>query len=213
MSDLNLCKILKGHEGETFYSPLYGNMTFVETRKGYAYPLIFTLKSKDYYLTSDGKFNLDNAECLIFPSKDQRDWNKWDKENNKKTLKTWNELCLAAQVEEIEVSTDVIFNDNDVMIDRSCAVGSNLELAKAALALLKIRQLIEVGYGGNVKNRDRVNFYTIQWSYECNRFIIRNFGPFLEDCGTPLCFHTKEQAIEFLSHPENIQLLKDYFMI
>ena len=28
-----------------------------------------------------------------------------------------------------------------------------------------------------------------------------------------IAFHTKEQAEEFLSYPENIQLLKDYFMI
>lgn len=30
---------------------------------------------------------------------------------------------------------------------------------------------------------------------------------------TPIAFHTKEQAKEFLKYSENIQLLKDYFMI
>ena len=202
MNNLNLCEILKGHEGEIFYSPLYGNMTFVEIRKGYAYPLIFTLKGKDYYLTSNGKFNLDNAECLIFPSKDQRDWNKWIEEQKPKTPKTWKELIEANQNKSYGV----------IISTRGTGIADE-PIEKSALALLKIHQLIEVGYGGNVKNRDRVNFYIIQWSYECNRFIIRNFGPFLEDSGTPLCFHTKKQAIEFLSYPENVQLLKDYFMI
>lgn len=208
MSDLNLCEILKGHEGEIFYSPLYGNMTFVEIRKGYAYPLIFTLKGKDYYLTSDGKFNLDNAECLIFPSKNQRSWNKWAKEQKNKIPKTWYDLIQSDKVVECGAEISRIWGNK--LYD---STKNNSAVEKSALALLKIHQLIEVGYGGNVKNRDRINFYIIQWSYECNRFIIRNFGPFLEDRGTPLCFHTKEQAIEFLSRPENIQLLKDYFMI
>lgn len=163
--DINLCKILKGHEGEIFYSPLYGNMTFVEIRKGYAYPLIFTLKGKDYYLTSDGKFNVDHAECLIFPSKVQRDWNKWIEKQKPKTPKTWSEYLTQFEID----SEPTLWFDSDMNwgnIGKSCS------------ALFKIHQLIEVGYEGNVKNRNRINFYIIQWSYECNRFIIRNFGPF-----------------------------------
>lgn len=30
---------------------------------------------------------------------------------------------------------------------------------------------------------------------------------------TPIAFRTEVQASEFLEYPENIQLLKDYFMI
>lgn len=30
---------------------------------------------------------------------------------------------------------------------------------------------------------------------------------------TPIAFHTKKQAEDFISYPENIQLLKDYFII
>ena len=29
--EINLCEILKGHEGEFFYSPLYGNVKLVKT--------------------------------------------------------------------------------------------------------------------------------------------------------------------------------------
>lgn len=31
MDNINLCKILKGHEGNTFYSPIFGDLTFVCT--------------------------------------------------------------------------------------------------------------------------------------------------------------------------------------
>ena len=31
-------------------------------------------------------------ECIVFPSRDQRDWGKWDKEQKSKTPKTWGEL-------------------------------------------------------------------------------------------------------------------------
>ena len=91
MSELNLCEILKGYEGETFYSPIYGDVT-IDFFEGY---IRMWPKSKTAYLpiASNGHHN-DNpskGEMLLFPSKDQRDWNKWDKENNK-TPKTWSEL-------------------------------------------------------------------------------------------------------------------------
>ena len=198
----NLCEILKGHEGETFYSPLLGNIKFKSADGG----LVFF----NYGISVvDIPYNgLDNdGNMSVFPSKDQRDWNKWDKENNKKTPKTWSEIRT---IKNCYVSTLGCMASMNEMAD---GTERRTTIEKSALALLKIHQLLEVGYGGNVKNRDRVNFYTIQWSYEYNMFVIRNFSPFLEDNGTPLCFHTKEQAVEFLSHFENVQLLRDYFML
>lgn len=142
---------------------------------------------------------------LDIPSKDQRDWNKWDKENNHKTPKTWSEYLNHPNCE--------ITSTISLSLDGKDYLANDNSIEKSALALLKIHQLIEFGYGGNVKNRDKINFFVIQWSYQDKRFVIRNFGPFLEDCGTIACFHTKEQAIEFLSYPENVHLLKDYYMI
>lgn len=196
MNNLNLCEILKGHEGETFYSKALG---YVKLHKVFNNSLIILALKHNRI-----GFEIDVADAIedIVPSKDQRDWNKWIEKQKLKTPKTWKELIEANQNKSYGV----------VITTRGCCIADE-PIEKSALALLKIHQLIEVGYGGNVKNRDRVNFYTIQWSYECNRFVIRNFGPFLEDSGTATCFHTKEQAIEFLSYPENVQLLKDYFMI
>ena len=208
MSELNLCEILKGHEGAVFYSRSFGSVTLVRVNVDELY---FDSNSeiRNELLVDQYGYVSEYGERDIFPSKDQRDWNKWVIENQKnKAPKTWSEMIKGDKLCcGYDFCIDITGHDAHGWTRR------NTPIEKSALALLKIHQLIEVGYGGNVKNRDRINFYTIQWSYECNRFIIRNFGPFLEDCGTPLCFHTKEQAIEFLSYPDNIQLLKDYFTV
>lgn len=244
MKELNLCEILKGHEGETFYSPIYGKVkiAIVDDNTIEIWPL-----RKDAYLplSSNGhhKDNPKEGELLLFPSKDQRDWNKWDKENNPpydackytdceqcsfktsclylikeqkhKVPKTWSELWnnkkaigLAAGVGVSEFSYDHI--DGKTL--------ANTPIEKSALALLKIHQLIEAGYGGNVTNEESYNKdlkYHIGYYFgdaphnKKPMFVIYN-GITNHN---PLRFHTKEQAKEFLEYPENVQLLKDYFMI
>lgn len=87
-------------------------------------------------------------------------------------------------------------------------------IEKSALALLKIHQLIEVGYGGNVINdewidRDITKYFI---SFD-NDNLIGIEKTILSEEFSHIAFHTKEQAIEFLKYPENIELLKDYFMI
>lgn len=91
-------------------------------------------------------------------------------------------------------------------------------IEKSVKALLKIHQLIEVGYGGNVDNSEEnfnpkkvcfhIGFY---YGYQNKPSTFAAYG------GTtthhPIRFHTKEQAEEFISYPENVQLLKDYFML
>ena len=90
ISNINLCEILKGHEGETFYWVLNGAEVILNSVK---YNIV-SLKIDENYgvnlLPSGAAFK--GGEVLLFPSKDQRDWNKWDKENNHKTPKTWSEL-------------------------------------------------------------------------------------------------------------------------
>lgn len=213
MTELNLCEILKGHEGETFYSPMCGKISFCCIDRDSSYPIKCIRGYKEINFTDKGEyFKDDYGECLIFPSKDQRDWNKWLEEQKPKVPKTWNELCEAAQVQQYEAITDVIFDDNDKMIDESSAVGENIKLAKSALALLKIHQLIEVGYGGNPSTKEKINrdnsLYEISIDSDGELTV-----EYLALPTNHIAFRTKEQAEEFLSYLENIQLLKDYFMI
>ena len=84
-------------------------------------------------------------------------------------------------------------------------------IEKAALAFLKIKQLIEICYGGNVTNEEWENSdickYYIFYNSISKQFEVDPDYTIKEQ----IAFHTKEQAKEFLSHPENILLLKDYY--
>lgn len=48
--------------------------------------------------------------------------------------------------------------------------------------------------------------------FKIKKFIVRKYENIVYD-NFITSFYTKEQAEEFLSHSENVQLLKDYFMI
>ena len=196
---LNLCELLKGHEGETFYfDEVCGEVLFKGIKKsksGREY-LLVSYCSNNYLIRPDGKW-CEDEDISLFPSKDQRDWIKWDKENNHKTPKTWSEMKNC----NVEVWQHISQMD----------YGPVEPIVKSVLALLKIHQLIEVGYGGYPSYNDwnMGNTYTIVPSDSYYRFVVLHRT---EIPNGPI-FHTEKQAIEFRSHPENIQLLKDYFMI
>lgn len=82
--NLNLYEILKHCPvGTKFWSPVWGDVFLLEIkekREGEAFiPIVITAFGfKDISLFSDGRYSLDEkAECVIFPSKDQRDWSKF----------------------------------------------------------------------------------------------------------------------------------------
>ena len=89
--NLDLTKILQGcPKGTEFYSSTYGQVIFIGVRNTKHYPIELRYYSDEYesplitYVTKDGKEWFDcNGECILFPSKDQRDWSKferfWDK--------------------------------------------------------------------------------------------------------------------------------------
>lgn len=93
--NINLCEILKGHEGEIFWSPLYGNVKLLSASYDENFPIRIEEmnEARRALLLSNGHYSeYDEGECLIFPSKDQRDWNKWIEEQKHKTPKTWGDL-------------------------------------------------------------------------------------------------------------------------
>lgn len=108
--NLDLTKILEGcPEGTKFYSSIFGEVTFVRIT---AYPVytielkVYTKTSKDgliTYVTKDGRKEHDyDGECTLFPSKDQRDWSKferfWDKPKvekfDPKTLQPFDKVLV-----------------------------------------------------------------------------------------------------------------------
>lgn len=86
--NLDLTKILEGcPKGTEFYHSGYGRVWFIGIDTGLRYPIHIRLDSTYYadaWITSAGTLNkYYDEECLLFPSKDQRDWSKferfWDK--------------------------------------------------------------------------------------------------------------------------------------
>lgn len=78
---MNIAEILKKcPKGMKLYSPVYGEVEFVKVKYGKSYAIHCITKdgALDYF-TSDGRLYYDfpDAECMLFPSKDQRDWNKF----------------------------------------------------------------------------------------------------------------------------------------
>lgn len=211
--DFNLYEILKGHEGETFYSPIYGDVHINFGVSGDNENVLRMYPAGEFscYLpVSPNGYHFDysnSGEMIIFPSKDQRDWNKWIEEQEPKVPKTWSEF-VEKDNRAITYNLEVTYNEYQPHST------SYTPIEKSALALLKINQLIEVGYGGNVTNEDWKNPYLAKYDIipdtaHSDKLCVRCVG-FVKSV---IAFYTKEQAEEFLSKPENVQLLKDYFMI
>ena len=82
--NLNLVEILKDcPKGTKLYTPIWGEVVFIGVRKNKncPYPIcINTNAASSYtYLAKDGRYliNREESECILFPSKDQRDWSKF----------------------------------------------------------------------------------------------------------------------------------------
>lgn len=203
---MNLCEILKGHEGEAFYSPCYGYIILKAIKPRRYFSLFFYDNNSKYKFTKHGKISANNnADCVLFPSKEQQDWNKWIEEQKPKVPKTWSDLVLAKQTDIYTVQCNTFVYKN------------NPNIIKSAFAFHQIYQLIEVGYGGNVTNEEWLDneiekfIITLNISNCKHQFTIVKYDAPAHF--NHIAFHTKEQAKEFLSYPENVQLLKDYFML
>lgn len=102
---IDLTKILKDcPKGWKLYSPIFGEVEFIEIHNGAEYPIITKKGAYNPNFTEEGFYYADEGEeCLLFPSKDQRDWSKftvpWYKKEkfDPKTLKPFDKvLCKVA---------------------------------------------------------------------------------------------------------------------
>lgn len=78
--NLNLCEILKNcQKGTKLWSSVWGDVFLNEIKDGSSIPIKLTsVCSFLISLYPNGKmFDLEEAECVVFPSKDQRDWSKF----------------------------------------------------------------------------------------------------------------------------------------
>ena len=98
--NLNLVEILKDcPKGAKLYSPLFGEVEFVKIgNDSDIYPIVITATGDYYVFTKQGKFNQrKQGECMLFPSKGQRDWSKFKPKQPKfdpKTLQPFDRVLV-----------------------------------------------------------------------------------------------------------------------
>ena len=98
--NLNLEKILKYcPKGTKLYSPALGEVDFAAINNyDRTYPIIVKTKDGTFCFTKQGKlYDIEQSECILFPSKDQRDWSKFNIKKPRfdpKTLKLFDKVLV-----------------------------------------------------------------------------------------------------------------------
>lgn len=84
--NLNLVEILKDCPiGTKFYTPVWGEVSFRKLLGGRINAISIDTCMGNTFLTKEGcNIHADDTECIIFPSKEQRDWSKFTAPWNKK---------------------------------------------------------------------------------------------------------------------------------
>lgn len=78
---MNIAKILKDYpSGTGLYSPIFGELSLLSVQFASIYPICCRVIRSGSFVsfTKDGKNSTTDAEPTLFPSKDQRDWGKFD---------------------------------------------------------------------------------------------------------------------------------------
>ena len=123
--NIDLTKILENCPEDTkFYSSIYGDVKITIIKGNKNYPITIFAADRSVgplcRLSKNGKYNIQfDGECVLFPSKDQRDWNKftapWYKNKNEKfdpnTLNPFDKVL---------VRSEEVFNWN-------CSLFSNID--------------------------------------------------------------------------------------
>lgn len=109
MGNIDLTKILKHcPKGTKLYSPIFGEVDFIKIHNDAKYPIITRKGAYNPNFTDEGLYYADEGEeCLLFPSKDQRDWSKftapWYKKErfDPKTLQPFDKVLVRSDRQNI----------------------------------------------------------------------------------------------------------------
>ena len=105
--NLDLTKILKNvPKGTKLYSPVCGECELVEIDSENTHPIICRTKTDGGDIccetfTADGKFFCDykNGECVLFPSKENRDWSTFKAPKKHKEFEPFQKVLSAVPIE------------------------------------------------------------------------------------------------------------------
>lgn len=122
---MNILEIIKkAPEEHVYYSPLIGECHANINEENEDFPII--INSTDEYLswitlTNDGKYykTIQNSECILFPSRDNRDWEAFERELEGKQYA----LKRVFGEEELPLSTEIEFEGGGkAVLSRFCGI-------------------------------------------------------------------------------------------
>jgi len=93
---MNIAKILKDcPKGTKLYSPVYGEVQFLYVDNG-SYPItVDTDNDTTASFTLDGRLDANyDGECMIFPSKDNRDWSTFKVHKKEYKFKPFDKVLV-----------------------------------------------------------------------------------------------------------------------
>lgn len=80
MEKINIAEILKDCPmGTLLYATIHGEVKFSRITSSEKYPIEVATDSGFDLFTEDGRMSPNKGECVLFPSKDQRDWSKFQR--------------------------------------------------------------------------------------------------------------------------------------
>lgn len=97
--NINLVEILRDcPKGTKLYSPLYGEVRFmgIDFEASINYPIKVLIENNtNSSFAADGKFlDYKNGKCLLFPSKEQRNWSKFNIPTKHKVFKPFEKVLV-----------------------------------------------------------------------------------------------------------------------
>ena len=100
MKNLNLAEMLKDcPTGTKLYSPIFGDVELAKILNNANYPIEVKLNNGTFdCFAKDGSIYIDyDGECMLFPSREERDWDKFKPKKKKfgpKTLKPFDKVLV-----------------------------------------------------------------------------------------------------------------------
>lgn len=128
-------------------------------------------------------------------------------------VNTWRQLpCLKGGIiDTYGKYFELVPNCYGTMVTKgNCLTFINEKYAKSAIALAKISQLMPY-YGGEITEEEWNNIEIVKYSIKVFTNIIQKSYSYTER--NILTFHTAEDRNRFLSSYENVQLVKDFYMV
>ena len=129
--NIDLTKILDGcPEGTVFYSSIHDEVEFLHIDKSIKCPIV-TIYDYDHcaFFGKDARLIPGRGECVLFPSKDQRDWSKferfWDRKFDLNALEPFDKVLVRNRKTEIWLTDMFTFHIDEPVA--KCITGAYMQ--------------------------------------------------------------------------------------